>query len=91
MREQQFPIYLGDLFREIMTVLLYDKLVDFLKSGEGSVEPGAIAARVEEFKNRYHYAGSFTAPSCVNVSISFTPQRWIAKMTAMARRRRHNI
>jgi hypothetical protein len=82
MREQQFPVYLGDLFREIMTVLLYDRLVDFLNSDIGSVEPATIAARVAEWDKRYHYAGSFTAPSCVNASISFTPQRWIGKLMA---------
>jgi hypothetical protein len=85
MREQQFPIYLGDLFREIMSVLLYDKLVDFLKAGEGSVEPAEIAALVEKFNKRYYYAGSFTAPTCVDFSISLTPQGWIMQMMAKKR------
>lgn len=29
-REQRFPLCLGDLFRELLTVLLCDKLIDFL-------------------------------------------------------------
>jgi hypothetical protein len=87
MREQQFPIYLGDLFREIMTVLLYDRLVDFLKSGEGSVEPAAIAARVEQLNKCYHYTGSFTAPTLVSFSIAHTPQGWIARAMSEYRAR----
>jgi hypothetical protein len=62
-----------------MTVLLYDKLMDFLKSKEGSVGPSQIAARVRELNQRYRFAGSHTGSTRVNVSMSFTSGRWTTK------------
>jgi very-short-patch-repair endonuclease len=70
MREQRFPLYLGDLFREVLTVLLYDKLLDFLATGGGAVAPTSVSARLQVMKQRYRFAGSFSAPTAVNFSIS---------------------
>lgn len=43
MKDQKFPLYLGDLFREILTVLLYDKLMDFFETGFGAVAPAIVS------------------------------------------------
>jgi len=77
MREQRFPLYLGDLFRELLTVLLYDRLMDFFETGGGAVAPGTVSARLEEMKQSYRYRGSFTAPTAVNFSFSFAGGRWV--------------
>lgn len=77
MQEQRFPLYLGDLFREVLTVLLYDKLLDYFETGDGSVAPAAVSARIEVMKQRYRYAGSFSAPTAVNFSMSLTGGRWV--------------
>jgi hypothetical protein len=70
MRRQLFPISLFDLFSELMTALLYDKLIEFLKSRKGSVEPSEVAARVEELKRRFRFASSHSGPTRVNISMS---------------------
>lgn len=77
MRAQQFPLYLGDLFQEILTVLLYDKLQDFLETSVGGVTPPVVSMRLKEMKKRYRYSGSFTAPTAVDFSISFVGGRWV--------------
>ena len=77
MREQRFPLYLGDLFREVLTVLLYDKLLDFFETSDGAVAPTTVSARLEVMKQRYRYAGSFSAPTAVNFSMSLVGGRWV--------------
>jgi hypothetical protein len=71
MREQLFPIYLGDLFCELMTVLLYEKLMSFLASQKGAIEPSEVADRLRELQQRYRFAASHMGPTQVNGSISF--------------------
>lgn len=73
MRRQQFPIYLGELFVELMTVLTYDKMITYLKSGGGWVEPLQVEQRFNELKNRFDFAQSHTGPTCVNISLSWNP------------------
>ena len=68
MRAQQFPLHLGELFHELLTVLLHDKLMDFLKTGEGSVEPSAITDILATYMARYRRAGCHTGPTCVDLS-----------------------
>jgi len=70
MREQRFPLYLGDLFREVLTVLLYDKFIDFFQTGGGSVAPTIVSERLQVIKQRYRLAGRFCAPTAVNFSMS---------------------
>lgn len=72
MREQRFPLYLGDLFREILTVLLHDKLMDFFRTGGGMVAPRIVSERLQVMKQRYRFAGSSAAPTAVNFSMSAT-------------------
>ncbi|MCE2574036.1 DUF2726 domain-containing protein [Komagataeibacter sp. FNDCR2] len=70
MREQQFPLYLGDLFREILTVLLHEKLMIFLSTGVGTVAPEAVSARLQEMRSRYSFSGSFGGNTSVNFSFT---------------------
>jgi hypothetical protein len=77
MREQRFPLYLGDLFREVLTVLLYDKLLDFFEAGGGAIAPAAVSARFEMMKQRYRFAGSFSAPTVVDFSMSLVGGRLV--------------
>jgi hypothetical protein len=58
MRRQHFPLYMGDLFCELLTVLLFDKLVDFLETKQGSVDPSEISIRLQDMKERYQMARS---------------------------------
>jgi hypothetical protein len=77
MREQLFPLYLGDLFGELMTVLLYDRLITFLASGEGSVHPSEVSDRLRELKQRFQFAGSHSGPTKVNFSLSLASGAWV--------------
>jgi hypothetical protein len=77
MREQLFPLYLGDLFGELMTVLLYDRLMNFLASGEGSVHPSEVSDRLRELKQRFRFAGSHSGPTKVNFSLSLASGEWV--------------
>ena len=72
MRSQQFPLYLGQLFDELMTVLLYDKLLDYLKKSVGDTTPSEVEARFAYLMSRYRFAGSHTAGgTSVNVAMSW--------------------
>lgn len=79
MRRQQFPIYLGELFNELMTVLLYDRLMVYLKTGEGWVEPLKVQQRFNEIKSRYGLPSCHFGPTCVNISFSWNPdtKSWV--------------
>jgi hypothetical protein len=71
MRAQQFPIYLGDLFGELLTVLMFERLQDFLKSGEGNIAPEEVERRVALFKRKYQFSsGHSSGGSLVKVSLS---------------------
>jgi hypothetical protein len=77
MRAQRFPLYLGDLFRELMTVLLYDNLLKFLGSGEGSVDPSSLTEQLNDLKRCYKYAGSHGGPTRVDFSLSLVAGKWV--------------
>ncbi len=77
MRAQLFPLYLGELFSELMTVLLHDKLMAFLASGEGSTDPSDVSDRLQELKQRFRFAGSHSGPTKVNFSLSLASGRWV--------------
>ena len=62
-------------FEELMTVLLYDKLMDFLKSGEGSADPSEVEERFKELQGRYQFASCHSGPTRVNISMSFNAQK----------------
>ncbi|MCB5943717.1 DUF2726 domain-containing protein [Acidocella sp. KAb 2-4] len=76
MREQNFPLYLGDLFREVLATLLYDRLLDFLEMGIGAVAPEVVSSRLERMKERYRFRGSSTSSTSVNFSLSLDQLRW---------------
>jgi hypothetical protein len=83
MRAQKFPIYLGGLFRELMTVLLYDKLVDFLQSGSGRDDPSTIGRRIEELGQHHRFAGSLGGSSTrVNISVRLNERGWSIRKEA---------
>jgi hypothetical protein len=70
MRRQNFPLYLGELFQELMFVLLYDKLIHYLKAGEGAIASRFIENRVKDCQRRYENAGChFGGGTSVNVSL----------------------
>jgi hypothetical protein len=75
MRAQLFPLYLGELFSELMTVLLHDKLMEFLVSGEGSMDPSAVSDRLQELNQRFRFAGSHSGPTKVSFSLSLASGR----------------
>jgi hypothetical protein len=77
MRVQRFPLYLGELFGELMTVLLYEELQKFLSTGEGSVDPSTVSDRLNELKTRYKFAGSHSGPTKVNFSLSLVGAKWV--------------
>ena len=68
--------HLGDLFHELMTVLLYDELLKFLDTGEGSVEPQAVADRLNRLKKSYKFAGCHSGPTKVQFSLSLMEGKW---------------
>ena len=70
MRRQQFPLYFGDLFPEILTVLLYDKLCTYLKSGKGSVDATIVGDNLQSMKQRHRLMRAHSAPTCVRFSIN---------------------
>lgn len=70
MRKQQFPIYLGELFREILTVSLHEKLIYFLETGNGAVAPKTVSCRLKELNEKYTFSGSFTGKTLVQFSLN---------------------
>lgn len=75
MREQSFPLYLGDLFRELLTTSLYDRLMGFVGTGDGWVSPESVSARLVDMKKRFRFCGCFSAQTAVNFSFS-SDQLW---------------
>ena len=71
MRPQRFPLYQGDLFNELMTVLLYDELTAFLDGRRAPFSPQSVEKQLEKMKQSYCFAGSCFGPTCVNFSISW--------------------
>ena len=47
MRSQNFPLHLWQLFTELITVILYGKLILFLKSGAGQSKPDEVEGRLD--------------------------------------------
>jgi hypothetical protein len=78
MRSQLFPIYLGDLFSELLPVLLFEKLEQFLATGQGAVEPHAVEQRVTDWKKRYRFASAHSSGgSLVKVSLSLVSGHFV--------------
>ena len=71
MRPQSFPLYLGDLFDELMTVLLYNELMAFLDGRRAPCSPQSVEKRLEKMKQSYRFAGGRFGPTCVNFSSSW--------------------
>jgi hypothetical protein len=74
MRQQNFPLYLGDLFRELLVVLVYDKLIGYLKTGGGAVSPRLVEGRVKDYENWHQRAGCHFGGTSVNVSLRLGPK-----------------
>lgn len=78
MRAQQFPIHLGELFSELLTVLIFERLQRYLLSGEGAIAPETVERRVDEFKSKYNVASMFSSGgSLVKASVSLVKGRLI--------------
>jgi hypothetical protein len=77
MRAPRFPLYLGDLYGELMTVLLYDKLLKFLKCGKGSVQPTSVTDCLNQLKKRYKFIGAHSGPTKVDFSLSLLAGNWV--------------
>lgn len=73
MREQRFPLYLGSLFDELMTIQLYDELIRHLSSGTSGRKPDDVAAHVRRLQEHHQLASCHTGPTRVKVSIDFGP------------------
>jgi hypothetical protein len=74
MRQQNFPLYLGDLFRELLVVLVYDKPIGYLKTGGGAVSPRLVEGRVKDYENWHQRAGCHFGGTSVNVSLRLGPK-----------------
>lgn len=74
MRRQNFPLYLGELFHELLFVLLYDRLIHHLKTGEGAVPPRFIESRVGYYQSRYQSAGCHFGGTSVNIPLRLRPE-----------------
>jgi hypothetical protein len=71
MRAQQFPIYLGDLFGELLTILMFENLQNFLQTRTGDVAPEDVERRVGQYKQKYRFSsGHSSGSSLVKVSLS---------------------
>lgn len=68
MREQSFPLYLGDLFCELLTTLLYGKLTDFLETGNDWRTPESVSVRLEEMAKSFRFCRCFSGQTAVNFS-----------------------
>lgn len=77
MRDQLFPVYLGDLFRELLTVLAHEKLIAFLKTGEGTVAPSAVVDRLKTLSTTHTFAGCHGGATRVHYSMSFRDGKYI--------------
>ena len=84
MKKQNFPIHLGELFGEIQFVLAYEKLIRYLRTGEGAVAPNRVAKRLSDYADRYRFAGSHTGGTSVNVRVALHAGRF--SVTAGAHR-----
>jgi hypothetical protein len=58
MKQQNFPMYLGELFSELISVLMYEKLLDYLRTGNGSVPPESVEDLINSYVSLYKWAGS---------------------------------
>jgi hypothetical protein len=70
MKRQTFPIYLGELFDEILFVLAHEKLLRYLKTGEGAVSPDRIEKLLNDYASNYRFAGSHTGGTSVNARLA---------------------
>lgn len=71
MRAQQFPIYLGDLFGELLTVLMFERLQDYIKTRTGDIAPGDVEQLVRQYKQKYRFSsGHSSGGFLVKVSLS---------------------
>lgn len=71
MRHQNFPLYLGELFTELLTVLAYDKLITYLSTNKGACAPTVVENQLREMQRRYRFAGSHGGSTMVNFSPTF--------------------
>ena len=83
MRNQQFPLYLGDLFSEIIFIMLYERLENYLKSGRGAVPPEFVMQRLEEFRRKYREAAAHFGNTCVDHKFSSFVERLKAEAHAI--------
>lgn len=65
MRDQQFPVYMGDLFDEILTVQLTEKVAACLEGKEKPVLMAKVDAEIASMKARFRVAGAHSvSPPC---------------------------
>jgi hypothetical protein len=74
MRTQNFPLYLGEMFNEILFVLLYEKLIRYFKTGEGAVPTRVVEDRVKDYQSRYQNAGCHLSDTSVKTSLGLGPE-----------------
>jgi hypothetical protein len=71
MRAQQFPLYLGDLFSELLTVLLFERVEMYFHTRKGSVPARDVEERLADWKKRYRFASTHSSGNTkVNFSLS---------------------
>jgi hypothetical protein len=59
MRRQNFPVEMGQLFGELLAILLFDKLSNYLETGDGAIPVAEVKEKVASYKARYRSAWSF--------------------------------
>lgn len=77
MKAQLFPVDLHSLFTELMTVLLHEKLIKHLETGDQGVETSEVEKIFISMKQCYRYYGSHTGNTRVKYSLTFDRGRWV--------------
>jgi hypothetical protein len=70
MKRQTFPIYLGELFGEILFILLYEKLLHYFETGDGAVSPRRVEKLLNDYASSYCFASSHTGSTSVNARVA---------------------
>jgi hypothetical protein len=70
MKKQNFPLYLGELFGELLFVLVHEKLIKYLKTGQGAISPRHVEKQLNDYGSSFRFASSHTGPTKVKAALT---------------------
>jgi hypothetical protein len=70
MKKQNFPLYLGELFDEILFVLAYEKLLRYFETGEGAVVPACVEQWINDFAGQYRFRSTHGGGTGVTMRVT---------------------